>query len=307
MKQHATTTFDATGEARSLEEIAAALERTENFRVLRRLRPRQEFLGDIPGEKTKIGLLVDVETTGLDKRKDEVIELGILKFEYVPDGRVCRVLDTFAAFNEPSIPVPSEITDLTGITNEMLAGQKIDGAAVASFTIDAAVAIAHHAAFDKPFVTRSWPSFDHLPFACSATQVNWRNLGFESGKLVHILAGIGLFHDAHRAVDDCRALIEVLAYRPDGGAEPVLGKLLSAARKKTARIFAEQSPYEFKHRLKKRGYHWSDGTDGGRKCWYIDVDAALREAELRFLRTEIYGRDVEINVQELDAFTRFSD
>jgi len=306
MKQSVIGIADTNDRGRSLEEIAVALERTEEFRILRRLRPHDEFIAGIPDVQTKIGLVVDVETTGLDTSRDEVIELAMLKFAYLPDGRVSRVIDTFAALNEPTIAVTDEITALTGITNEMLAGQKIDGAAVESFVSDVAVVIAHQAAFDRQFSERYWETFQHRPWACSATQVNWRALGFEGARLVQLLAGIGMFHDAHRAVDDCRALLEILAFRPDGQAETFLGKLLGAARRKTVRIWAESSPFEMKDQLKRRAYRWSDGADGGRKSWYVDIDATMADAELRFLRTEIYGREVDPPMKEFTAFDRFS-
>jgi DNA polymerase III epsilon subunit-like protein len=83
--------------------------------------------------------------------------------------------------------------------------------------------IAHNAGFDRKFAERYWAEFRDVPWACSATQVEWRDLGFDSARLGHLLAGIGMFHDAHRAVDDCRALLEVLAFQPGDQARPVLG------------------------------------------------------------------------------------
>src|SRR4029077_12748496 len=87
-------------------------------------------------------MLLDTETTGLDQRKDEVIELGMVKFEYLPDGRVVGVRDLFSSFNEPSVPIPTEVTALTGITDKMVAGQRIDDAAVSAFVEDAVIVIA---------------------------------------------------------------------------------------------------------------------------------------------------------------------
>ena len=51
---------------------------------------------------------------------------------------------------------------------------------------------------------------------------------------------------------------------------------------------------------------WSDGSDGRPKSWYVDVCEAALAAELAFLRTEIYFREVEPRLQTLTAFTRFS-
>ncbi|WOH56903.1 MULTISPECIES: hypothetical protein [Bradyrhizobium] len=82
--------------------------------------------------------------------------------------------------------------------------------------------------------------------------------------------------------------------------------MLETARKKTIRIWAEQSPFELKDSLERRGYRWSDGTDGRPQSWYLDVGESAVDDEIAFLRTEIYLRDVEPRLQRLTAFTRFS-
>ena len=104
--------------------------------------------------------MLGVRITGLDPRKDEVIELGMVKFDYLANGRVVGVRDVFSSFNEPSIPIPTEVTALTGITDEMVAGQRIDEAAVSVFVEDAVIVIAHNAGFDRKFAERYWPVFE---------------------------------------------------------------------------------------------------------------------------------------------------
>ena len=108
-------------------------------------------------------------------------------------------------------PIPAEITELTGITDEMVLGHRINPDAVAAFASDAVIVIAHNASFDRKFAERYWPLFEQKPWACSATEVEWRKHGFDGSRLGYLLAGVGLFHQAHRAIDDCRALIEILA------------------------------------------------------------------------------------------------
>jgi DNA polymerase-3 subunit epsilon len=73
------------------------------------------------------------------------------------------------------------------------------------------------------------------------------------------------------------------------------------------RIWAEQSPFELKDELKKRGYRWSDGADGRPGSWYIDVDEANEATEIEFLTTIIYLRDVEPRIQAMNAINRFSN
>ncbi|MCK1483372.1 3'-5' exonuclease [Bradyrhizobium sp. 193] len=288
-----------------LAAMAEALSRSADFRVLRRLVPRIPA-SPVAGQGTKTGVLLDTETTGLDHAKDEIIELGMVKFDYTPEARIVGLRDTFSAFNEPSAPISAEVTALTGITDEMVAGHRFDEAAITDFVNGAVIVIAHNSGFDRKFAERYWPVFAHKAWGCSMSEIDWRKHGFAGSQLGYLLNGAGFFHQAHRAVDDCHALLEVLALElPTTGAS-ALADLLDKARRKTLRVWAEQSPFELKDSLKKRGYRWSDGTDGRPKSWYIDVSETAVDDELAFLKAEIYLRDVEPRMQTLTAFTRFS-
>lgn len=72
------------------------------------------------------------------------------------------------------------------------------------------------------------------------------------------------------------------------------------------RLWAEQSPFELKDLLKRRGHRWSDGNDGRPRSWYVDLCESALDAEITFLKAEIYLRDVEPRQQIPTAFTRFS-
>jgi DNA polymerase III subunit epsilon len=289
----------------SLIAMAEALSRSTDYRVLRRLVPRATLTSSI-GQDTKTGILIDIETTGLDARKDEVIELGMVKFDYLADGQVVGVRDVFSSFAEPTMPIPPEVTALTGITDEMVAGQRIDEAAVSAFVDSSVIVIAHNAGFDRKFAERYWPIFERKAWGCSATEVEWRKHGFEGSRLGYLLNGAGFFHQAHRAVDDCHALLEILALVLPMTATSALAVLLAQARKKTMRIWAEQSPFDLKDALRRRGYRWSDGSDGRPRSWYVDVGESALEDEITFLRSEVYLRDMEPRLQRITAFTRFS-
>ena len=292
-------------EETNLAAMAETLGKSPNYRVLRRLVPRTEF-ASCEGQETKTGIMFDVETTGLDTARDEVIELAMVKFTYLPDDRIARITEVFSSFNEPQNPIPAEITDLTGITDEMVRGHRIEQDAVVAFAADARIVIAHNANFDRKFAERYWPLFEHRAWACSATEVEWRKHGFDGSRLGYLLAGVGLFHQAHRAIDDCRALVEILASDLPKTNRSALAVLLDRARRKTMRIWAEQSPFELKDELKKRGYRWSDGADGRPRSWYIDVDEANEANEIEFLRRTIYLRDLQPHMQAISAINRFS-
>jgi DNA polymerase-3 subunit epsilon len=63
----------------NLAEMAEMLARSSDYRVLRKLIPRDEFAA-CEGQATRTGILLDVETTGLNTSLDEVIELAMVKF-----------------------------------------------------------------------------------------------------------------------------------------------------------------------------------------------------------------------------------
>ncbi|WLC16639.1 3'-5' exonuclease [Bradyrhizobium diazoefficiens] len=288
-----------------LAAMAEVLARSPDYRVLRRLVARRTYMPTV-GQEVRTGILLDTETTGLEHARDEIIELGMVKFDYTPDGRIVGVRDTFSALNEPSAPISAEVTALTGITDGMVAGHRFDDAAIAAFVDDAVIVIAHNSGFDRKFAERYWSVFEQKAWGCSATEINWRSHGFAGAQLGYLLNGTGFFHHAHRAVDDCHALLEVLDFvLPTTGA-PALALLLEIARRPTLRIWAEQTAFELKDSLKRRGYRWNDGSDGRPKSWFIDVDESGLDDEIAFLRAEIYNRDVEPTVQRLTAFTRFS-
>lgn len=288
------------------ENLARRLEATGNYKILRRLVPRS-LTPSSAGYTGKVGIILDFETTGLDPVKDEIIEAAMVKFRYSETDEITGVSDVFQAYNEPSVPIPALVTDLTGTTNEMVAGHRIDIVALEAFVADANLIIAHNAGFDRKFAERLMPIFEHKPWACTQTEIDWRSHGFGGAKLGYLLADIGYFHNAHRAIDDCHALVELLAHPIPAVARPVFAELIGCARRTTARIWAQSSPFELKAALKARGYRWNDGSDGRPKSWFIDVTEESRDAELSYLKKEIYQREIDIECRSLTALDRFSN
>ncbi len=269
------------------EAAAQRLEESGRYRVLRQLVPRP-VIPRTDSPYSRLAVLVDTETTGLHHARDEVIEVGAVAFTYNDAGEIGDVVAIYSGLRQPGSPIPPEITRLTGITDEMVAGQAIDITALDALIEPADLVIAHNAAFDRPFCEKLSPAFVPKAWACSVSEIRWADLGFEGNKLGYLVGQSGLFHEGHRATDDCHALLEVLA-RPveESGAVPFAELLRSSARSKV-RIFAENAPFDMKDHLKARGYRWSDGSDGRPKAWWVEVDEELYDDELDYLRTEIY-------------------
>jgi DNA polymerase-3 subunit epsilon len=286
------------------EEMVRMLEDSGQYRILRKLIPRQ--LSTIRrAEFERIGVILDTETTGLNWRTDEVIEIGLVAFTFDEFGKIGDVIGVYGGLHQPTTPIPPEITKLTGITDEMVAGQMIDMQQVRGMVAPADLVIAHNASFDRPFCEAFSNVFANKAWACSVSEIDWNSRGFEGTKLGYLIGQAGYFHDGHRAVDDCFALLEVLD-RSVGDGETPFAELVRASGQSRVRIFAEHSPFEMKDHLKVRGYRWSDGSDGRPKSWWIEVDDETLREELHYLRAEIYRwEEADPPVQHLTAFDRF--
>ncbi|MBV8048223.1 MAG: hypothetical protein JO171_13770, partial [Paludibacterium sp.] len=147
----------------ALQLIAADPE----FRILRRV-PERLPAPSVPDGETGLALIVDTETTGMDKWHDQIIEVGMLLVRYRRDtGEWLALEDQYDGLEDPGQPLSRVVQTVTGLTDADLAGQRMDDARVDSLARQADLVIAHNAAFDRPFLARRWPVFDDKSFACS--------------------------------------------------------------------------------------------------------------------------------------------
>lgn len=138
------------------------------------------------------------------------------------------------------------------------------------------------------------------------SEIDWSTRGYEGTKLGYLIGQSGYFHDGHRAVDDCFALMEVLAEVRSGAERAAFAELYQASQHSRVRVYAENSPFDLKDLLKARGYRWSDGSDGRPKSWWIEIAEEDLNDELRFLRAEIYRcEEADPPMPRLTAFDRF--
>ncbi|MCP5328512.1 MAG: 3'-5' exonuclease [Steroidobacteraceae bacterium] len=289
----------------SLEAAAAQLEASPDYRVLRRFVPHDVYAVPDPGAEVARALVIDTETTGTDPATDAVIELAVLAFEYdVASGRLLRIVDVYDGLEDPDRPIPPSATAIHGITDAMVAGQRLDEARVTAMLEGVQWVIAHNAGFDRPLLERRMPVFETLRWACSVVDVPWETEGYSGAKLQYLAIQQGFFFEGHRSEIDCRALLEVLSRPLPKSGGTGLALLLQRAAESRLRLWAINSPFETKDVLRARGYRW----DPAKRCWHILVagrDAAVEEAA--WLKAEVYGgRGVEIDVEVIDATVRFS-
>jgi DNA polymerase III subunit epsilon len=278
-----------------LKKLIDQLQSSPDHRVISRVTRETVFQAnnDLP---KRIGLLVDVETTGLDTVSDKIIEFGCILFEYGFDGTIYRILEEYNGLEDPEQSLDPVVVKLTGITNEDLQHQNLDNDAVNRLVDQADFVIAHNASFDRPMLERRFPEFASKPWGCSLQSVNWQDEGIASGKLDYILYKLGKFHEGHRAVEDCHATLFVLRAELPESHTTAMAQILEKARHPDYRILAHNAGFDVKDELKARGYKWSDGANGRAKSWYVDVCENELTEEIRFLL------DGRVSGQTIPAF-----
>lgn len=303
-------TTDKIESHQKLEEMAKLLSQSNKYKVLERFKKLEQY--HPYGEEDRlIGVYLDTETTGLDYKKDKVIELALVPFEYSQDGRIFRVLDSYSSFQDPGESLNEQISLLTGITNDMVKDQVIDSRRVESIVQSASLIVAHNSSFDRKFIEKQFPVFKQKAWGCSYTQIPWKQENIASGKLEYLAYKFGFFYDAHRAEMDCLVGVHILTQTLPISKDLALRVLLNNVLQKSYIIWAINAPFSSKDLLKKRGYRWNDGNNGKPKAWYIEVMSdQARDLEQEFLSQHVYLNDVigslMPSIEEVNAFNRFS-
>ncbi len=292
-----------TAEPVSHEAMAQALDAHPDYRVLRRLVPRDDW-GPVPASGTRRVIVLDTETTGLDARQERIIELAMLSVQVdTATGRPVGPVTTYESFEDPGKPIPPAIQDITGINDDMVRGQRLDDARIAELVEVADLIVAHNAGFDRPFVEARLPVFASKAWNCSFAGIDWKAQGSGSAKLEFLAHERGWFYDAHRALVDCHALLQVLA-SPLASGQTGLATLVAGADRSRYRLRATGAPFDAKDALKSRGYRW----DSEARVWWTSLagEEAL-QAECQWLQVQVYpGRAARVQVEAQSALVQFS-
>ena len=132
------------------ERLVDIRERPDDFRLLERVPLDAESVPVVLGERSENDTVVtflDTETTSLETSEARIIELAMLRCRYGPDGRLVEISDRFDGLEDPGIPIPEDVVGITGITDEMVRGQKLDSAVIREWLGEDPLVVAHKRAF----------------------------------------------------------------------------------------------------------------------------------------------------------------
>ena len=166
-------------------------------------------------------LFLDIETTGFSREWNEIIELAAVLY----DDQKKEMIDSFHMYARPVKGIPSNITELTGITNEQVAncGPEWD------MLLDFCEWYDNHTA--EQIIGHNCKTFDlqFIKAKCDKYKLNWKGenievidtlsyarqlkkkglLNTENLKQPTIGAYFGIHYEAHSALADVRALISI--------------------------------------------------------------------------------------------------
>ena len=170
---------------------------------------RKILFTKVTGLMSKRYAIIDVETTGGRAVRDKITEIAIV----LHDGE--KVLDSFESLVNPECPIPYGITELTGISNEMVsdAPRFFEIAKRIVEITDGAIFVAHNVRFDYGFVKEE---FRRLGYTFTRKQLCTVRLakkafpGLKSYSLGNLTNTLNLKAGArHRAMGDTLATVDL--------------------------------------------------------------------------------------------------
>ena len=164
-------------------------------------------MSNTPPLQNMLFAAVDLETTGLDPKQDQIIEIGIQIFDSE------NMMDQFSMLIDPHLEVgiPAHITDLTGITSADLEGQPNIESVMSDVTklLEGKIIVGHNIGFDLNFLSAA--GFELTNRAFDTWELAYV-LDFDSPdySLETLLSRHNIYRaKAHRALDDAKATAEL--------------------------------------------------------------------------------------------------
>ncbi len=155
-------------------------------------------------------VIFDIETTGLSNKNNKITEIGAIKLD--ENG---NIIDNFSQLVNPEVEIPEFITELTGITDAMVADEPTIEPVIKEFYdfIEDSVLVAHNSTFDIGFIRENLkkvklsidnPVLDTLELSRASFP------SLKNHKLNTLAKYLNVsLENHHRAVDDAKATTDI--------------------------------------------------------------------------------------------------
>lgn len=295
----------AASQPNAIESALQILESSADFRILRRIKPQAVF-SDFDANINV--LILDTETSGMELADGhKVIEIGGMLVGFNAEtGMPVQVYETYSELEYPGFDLDPDNIAVHGITNEDLAGKSFDEEKLIRIAGEADIVVCHNSRFDRPFLEDRFPTFKDMVFGCSLLDVEWTKNGYRSGKLEFIAVDQGKFYEAHRALEDCIALLSVLSVKMPNSDEMPFQKILTNCVEPSFIVGAYRSPFKKNQVLKKLGFTFNKEES----IWEIPCSSKQKAREVtELLRSQVYETQdaITIKVKTLRPQDRFSN
>lgn len=200
-------------------------------------------------------LILDTETTGLDPKKDHLIEVGAARF----DECLGQLVECRSWMVHPfRLEFANTAIDVNGILEQTIK-RGAPGSHVAEelneWSGQHRCVVAHNASFDQKWFTQ-FPN----PWVCSEYDIEWpKDIGSGSLEKLALAHGIGVM-PGHRAIYDVLTLVRVFERVAEMGRD--LEAMITKAMLPKS-LFQSKHPFASNDTASKAGFRW----DGDRKAW----------------------------------------
>ncbi|MCK7473966.1 MAG: exonuclease domain-containing protein [Rhodopseudomonas palustris] len=192
--------------------------------------------------------IIDIETTGLSPVNEKITEIAI----YLHDGE--KITDSFTTLINPERRISAHITQLTGITNEMVenAPRFWEIAKDIVALTENRIFVAHNASFDYNFIRSEFKSLGYnfsLNRLCTVKLSRKIIPGYKSYSLGNLCNSLNIkVTDRHRAMGDAFAtvkLFELLLSKDKTLRQKTNSKFYNIEASKIANLPEETGVYYF--------------------------------------------------------------
>lgn len=193
--------------------ISISVNKDGEISILDEVKVSREYKGKSQLELIDDYVVIDLETTGLDPTWDEIIEIGAVK---ISDGKIVNQYNTLV---KPINEIDDFISELTGITNDMLLDAPAITEVLPGFIdfIENSIVIGHNVNFDINFIYDNCISANNSPFKNDFIDTmrlsRWIFKDFKNHKLTTLIDNFKIQRNImHRALSDSIATYECYEY-----------------------------------------------------------------------------------------------